>query len=250
MSTEPDDFADLDPDDVEQLACLSDEELADALECLHERNPLAGYCTPVTRRRKPNAVGRRIADVRYRPARNPQPVRSAVDNPTDPHETRPVSYGTALDVLLAHPNEADALAAALDAIRAWRHLLPHSAAVDLAPLDAVLDAAALGSDVLPHSTEPPTSVQAAVEAHRDLMAARARAFEAHRLVWDRIEAASIRAIARTPKQVSAPRPDECGPECSEQHTYAYRCALKPPPIDPQQILGVAAEPETPRQDGT
>ncbi|GAA2457137.1 hypothetical protein [Streptomyces macrosporus] len=36
---------------------------------------------------------------------------------------------------------------------------------------------------------------------------------------------------------------QCGPECSEGHLYAYRCALKPPPVSPWKILGVGAEPE-------
>lgn len=37
----------------------------------------------------------------------------------------------------------------------------------------------------------------------------------------------------------------CGPECSEQHMYAYRCALKPPPMDPAEILGAAPAPAEP-----
>jgi hypothetical protein len=41
-----------------------DEELADALDWLHgPTNPLAGYATPVTRRRKPYATGRAMHDV-------------------------------------------------------------------------------------------------------------------------------------------------------------------------------------------
>ncbi|MCX5562748.1 hypothetical protein [Streptomyces sp. NBC_00038] len=54
---------DLDPEDVEQLAELTDEDLAAALDWLHERNPLDGYGTPVTRPRKPNAAGRRMEDL-------------------------------------------------------------------------------------------------------------------------------------------------------------------------------------------
>jgi hypothetical protein len=30
----------------------------------------------------------------------------------------------------------------------------------------------------------------------------------------------------------------CGTECAEGHTYAYQCALKPPAIDPGEILGI------------
>ncbi|WP_405991074.1 hypothetical protein [Streptomyces sp. NBC_00986] len=56
--SEPDDLAGLDPDDVESLAELSDDELAAALDWLYGPDPLAGECTPVTRRRKPR--GRRI----------------------------------------------------------------------------------------------------------------------------------------------------------------------------------------------
>ena len=198
---DPDDLDDLDPDGVEPNDELSDEDLADALDWLYEKDPLAGYCTPATRRRKPYAIGRPLVDVRYRPShtRYPQTVSNPVANTSDPHETTPVAFQAALDVLRAHPNQADALAAALDAIRAWRHLQPHTAAVEFAPLDAVLDAAALGSDVLPLPTSRPTSLQEAVETHREVIAARARAFEALRLVWDRIEAASIRAIAAAPQ---------------------------------------------------
>ncbi|MEW1867015.1 hypothetical protein AB0420_02255 [Streptomyces caelestis] len=42
---------------------LTDDELADAIEWLHGRSPLAGYATPVTRRCKPDACGRRMVDV-------------------------------------------------------------------------------------------------------------------------------------------------------------------------------------------
>ncbi|MFG2826076.1 hypothetical protein ACGFWI_01115 [Streptomyces sp. NPDC048434] len=37
--------------------------------------------------------------------------------------------------------------------------------------------------------------------------------------------------------VPARCPAECGPECAEGHLYAYRCALKPAPMDPAAILG-------------
>ncbi|MEV6836795.1 hypothetical protein AB0N17_20185 [Streptomyces sp. NPDC051133] len=58
-----DDLADLDPDDAEQLAELSDDELAAALDDLYGNDPLAGYPTPATRRRKPDAIGRRLVDL-------------------------------------------------------------------------------------------------------------------------------------------------------------------------------------------
>ncbi|CAL9593568.1 hypothetical protein SUDANB1_05274 [Streptomyces sp. enrichment culture] len=63
-----DDLDDLDPEDDETplddfADGLTDDELAVAIEWLHGRNPLAGYATPVTRARKPNAVGRRVDDV-------------------------------------------------------------------------------------------------------------------------------------------------------------------------------------------
>lgn len=69
-----DDFADLDVDpDLDQddeptlddaLDDLTGEELADALDSLYaDRNPLAFYATPVTRRSKPAAYGRAVVDV-------------------------------------------------------------------------------------------------------------------------------------------------------------------------------------------
>lgn len=57
------DFDDLDEADVEQLEGLTDEDLAAALDALYGNDPLAGYDTPVTRRRKPNAIGRAMHDV-------------------------------------------------------------------------------------------------------------------------------------------------------------------------------------------
>ncbi|MFF7171119.1 hypothetical protein [Streptomyces pseudovenezuelae] len=53
----------LDPEDAEQLAALSDDDLAAAVDWLHERSPLDGYGTPVTRPRKPDAKGRRMEDL-------------------------------------------------------------------------------------------------------------------------------------------------------------------------------------------
>ena len=65
MSREPghDELAGLDADDVEQLAELSDDELAAALDWLYGRDPLAREGTPVTRRRKPQSRGRSITDL-------------------------------------------------------------------------------------------------------------------------------------------------------------------------------------------
>jgi hypothetical protein len=67
--SEPDDLHDVDEPDLDEpddeaADDLTDEELADALDWLHgPRNPLAGYDTPVTRRRKPDATGRDMHDV-------------------------------------------------------------------------------------------------------------------------------------------------------------------------------------------
>lgn len=66
------DLDELEPEDLESEddepagewpGGLTDDELVAAIEWLHGRNPLAGYATPVTRPRKPNAVGRRVDDV-------------------------------------------------------------------------------------------------------------------------------------------------------------------------------------------
>ncbi|MEU2739853.1 hypothetical protein ABZ656_31975 [Streptomyces sp. NPDC007095] len=60
----PHDFDDVDePDLDEALDELTDDELAAALDALYGNDPLAGYDTPVTRRRKPNAIGRSVHDV-------------------------------------------------------------------------------------------------------------------------------------------------------------------------------------------
>ncbi|MEV5911092.1 hypothetical protein AB0M00_19590 [Streptomyces chartreusis] len=62
-----DDFADLDADDVEALAELSDDELVAAVEALHgphpALDPLDDYATPVTRPSKPDATDRTVHDV-------------------------------------------------------------------------------------------------------------------------------------------------------------------------------------------
>lgn len=59
----PHDFDDIDEADVEQLEGLTDEELAAALDALYGNDPLAGYSTPVTRRHKPDAIGRTVHDL-------------------------------------------------------------------------------------------------------------------------------------------------------------------------------------------
>ncbi|MFI9600356.1 hypothetical protein ACIHCX_10825 [Streptomyces sp. NPDC052043] len=112
-----------------------------------------------------------------------------MDNPTALKGPTPDAYEAACAALWAHRDRADALAAAFDSIRAWRHLQPHGDAVDFAPLDAILDAAAVGGDVPLQQLKRPATAAEAAEAHRVLMNARAQAFEAQRLVWDQIEAA-------------------------------------------------------------
>lgn len=97
--------------------------------------------------------------------------------------------------LRAHRDSAAALADALNNIRAWRHTLPHTDAVQFAPLDAILDALALDESLLLR-IEQPASLQEAVTAYRMVLDARRRAIESTGLVWDRIEAAAIREIDR------------------------------------------------------
>jgi hypothetical protein len=60
---EPDDLDGLGESDAEALGDLDEQQLELALAWLHEKNPLAGYGTPVTRRHKPNATGRAMHDV-------------------------------------------------------------------------------------------------------------------------------------------------------------------------------------------
>ena len=105
---------------------------------------------------------------------------------------------TANAALWAQHDRANALAALFEDIRAWRHLQPHGDATDFAPLDAILDTVALGDDAPLLRLQQPANADEACTAHRAVMDARARAFEAHRLTWDQIEAASIRAIANGP----------------------------------------------------
>lgn len=63
LDDEPDDPDGLDEDDAEALGDLDPVQLELALAWLRRENPLAGYGTPVTRQRKPNAVGRDVHDV-------------------------------------------------------------------------------------------------------------------------------------------------------------------------------------------
>lgn len=52
------------PDLDDAVDELTGEELAEALDELHgPTNPIAGYATPVTRRRKPYAIGRPVHDL-------------------------------------------------------------------------------------------------------------------------------------------------------------------------------------------
>lgn len=97
-------------------------------------------------------------------------------------------------------DRADRLAAALDDIRAWRRLQPHTAGPEFGPLDAILDAVSVDeAAALPVISEP-TSLQEAVTAYREVMNARRRHLAASRLVWDQIEAAAIRQIDRRLQQ--------------------------------------------------
>ncbi|MEW1867016.1 hypothetical protein AB0420_02260 [Streptomyces caelestis] len=100
-------------------------------------------------------------------------------------------HHTANAALWAQHDRANTLAAALDAVRAWRLTRPNS--VELAPLDAVLDAVAVGDDV-PLLRLQATTLPEAVAGHRAVLDARKRAFDALGLVWDQVEAASMRAI--------------------------------------------------------
>lgn len=107
------------------------------------------------------------------------------------------AYDAACAALWAHRDRADTQGAALDAIRAWRHLQPHTAApTEFAGLDAILDSLSLDDEVPLRQINRPTTLPEAVAAYRDVLNARARALNATRLVWDRIEAAAIREIDR------------------------------------------------------
>jgi hypothetical protein len=118
-----------------------------------------------------------------------------VDNSTTPTSPTLDAYQRACDALWAHRDRAAVQAMALDAIRTWRHQQQRGA-VDFAPLDAVLDAAALGDDVPLQRLNRPASLPEAVAAHRTVMDARQHALEAVRMVWDHVEAAAVREIDR------------------------------------------------------
>ncbi|MFM9637630.1 hypothetical protein [Streptomyces turgidiscabies] len=92
--------------------------------------------------------------------------------------------------------ELEALRGALDAVRAWRHQQPHTGASRYLELDAILDRAALGQIERQLDQDAPTSLPEAVAAHHRIMAARRRALEDARRVWDAAEAEAIRQIAR------------------------------------------------------
>ncbi|WP_063755337.1 hypothetical protein [Streptomyces sp. NRRL S-337] len=75
---------------------------------------------------------------------------------------------------------------------------------------------------------------------------------ATRIVWDGPEPNTgpipagglAEDCPRCPDDLAIPfichgHPAECGPACAEGHTYTYRCALTPPPMDPATILGAA-----------
>ncbi|MFI6465698.1 hypothetical protein [Streptomyces sp. NPDC050538] len=92
--------------------------------------------------------------------------------------------------------ELDALRAALDEVRTWRHRQPHTGAIRYVELDAILDRAALGQITRQLDQDAPTSLPEAVTVHHRIMAARRRTLEDTRRVWDAAEADAIRQIAR------------------------------------------------------
>ncbi|MGW2742347.1 hypothetical protein [Streptomyces sp. NPDC001450] len=119
------------------------------------------------------------------------------------HTTAPKrqTLTTADAALWVQHDRANALAEVVDAIRAWRYAQPDSDGdgVEFATLDVILSAAVIVGDAPLQRLQRPATVVEACDAHREVMAARARAFEALRLVWDQIEGASIRAIAAAPQ---------------------------------------------------
>ncbi|OUC97831.1 hypothetical protein CA983_29965 [Streptomyces swartbergensis] len=92
--------------------------------------------------------------------------------------------------------ELDALRAALEEVRTWRHRQPHTEATRYLELDAILDRAALGQIKRQLDQDAPTSLPEAVAAHHRIMAARRRALADARRIWDTAEAEAIREIAR------------------------------------------------------
>lgn len=114
-----------------------------------------------------------------------------MDTPTNPNQS---AYERAL--VDAYRDRTLTLADAVNNIRTWRQTVPHTAAVQLAPLDAILDALALGDDVPLLQIEQPTSLQEAVTAYRAVLDARRTAIATTRLVWDQVEASAIREMDR------------------------------------------------------
>lgn len=90
----------------------------------------------------------------------------------------------------------DVLLVALDDVRAWRHRQPHADASRYAELDAILDAAAVGRIEKQLGQDAPASLPEAVEAHHRVMNERRRALADALRVWDQVEAAAIRRVAR------------------------------------------------------
>jgi hypothetical protein len=120
-----------------------------------------------------------------------------VDDTTTSKSPTPDAYEAACAALWAHRDRATAFEAGLDAIRAWRHELPHAGApAEFAGLDAILDA--LVGDVASPAQrlQQPTNLQEAVAAYRTVMRERRKALAATGVVWDQIEAAAIREIDR------------------------------------------------------
>lgn len=119
-----------------------------------------------------------------------------MDNSPAPKGPTPDAYDAACRALWAHRDRADALAAALDSIRVWRHTQPHTDPAAFAGLDAVLNAAILDGAAPLLLIQRPESLPEAVTAYRQVLRARQQALAATRLVWDQVEAAAIREIDR------------------------------------------------------
>ncbi|MCX4615731.1 hypothetical protein [Streptomyces mirabilis] len=106
------------------------------------------------------------------------------------------AYDAACAALWAHRDRANVYEAALDAIRAWRHVVPSGNASEFAGLDAILDALVDGVEAPLQRLQQPANLQEAVAAHRAVMRERGTALAATRVVWDQIEAAAVREIDR------------------------------------------------------
>ncbi|MGA5489588.1 hypothetical protein ACPCK1_17750 [Streptomyces pseudogriseolus] len=90
----------------------------------------------------------------------------------------------------------DYAVAALDQIRTWRHLQPHTDAPRYAELDAILDAAAVARIERRLDLPEATSLPEAVNAHHAVLDLRRRVLDDARRAWDLVEARAIRQIAR------------------------------------------------------